>query len=242
MSGLAHILEGAGLATVALALIPQHARGMRPPRALAVPFDLGRPLGTPGDAALQREVVDAALALLDRDEPGPVFETLDVDVPAEAEAALDGWACPVPLPADDVPRTEASDLAEEVGLLQPWFDRARRERAATSFGSSTLEIGAIVDWLTRFADEPEAATSPVESLSLGDAMKLAAEDLKAFYLEAATAQPGAHPAAALDRWFWDETRAGAFLRRLKERLSDHEDGAVRIYARVTLVPDIRPTR
>ena len=50
VSGLAHYFEGAGIPTVVIALIPQHAERIKPPRTLAVPFILGRPFGSPGDA------------------------------------------------------------------------------------------------------------------------------------------------------------------------------------------------
>ena len=59
--GLAHCLEGEGIATVVIGLIPQHVRAMKPPRALLAPFELGRPLGLPSDLDLQRKVLFNAL-------------------------------------------------------------------------------------------------------------------------------------------------------------------------------------
>ena len=50
---------------------------VRPPRALAVPWPLGFPLGAPGDAALQRKVLRAMLALLSRTDV-PVLERFNV--------------------------------------------------------------------------------------------------------------------------------------------------------------------
>ena len=46
---------------------------VRPPRALAVPWPLGFPLGAPDDAALQRKVLMQLLALLLREDV-PVLE------------------------------------------------------------------------------------------------------------------------------------------------------------------------
>jgi hypothetical protein len=46
---------------------------VRPPRALAVPWPLGFPLGVPGDGALQRKVLRALLSLLSRTDV-PVLE------------------------------------------------------------------------------------------------------------------------------------------------------------------------
>lgn len=238
MCGLGHILEAAGLSTVALALIPQHARAMRPPRALAVPFELGRPFGAPDDAVLQRRVLDAALTLLDAPGPGPHLRTLDVPIPRAADdTALDGWACPIPLA--DGAHPDASRVADEVARLQPWYDRARDRRGHTSFGASGLEIAEVVGWLEGLCSPTPPTTSPVDGLSVGDLTKLAAEDLKAFYIEAATARPGDPPPRAIDDWFWEESAAGALLRALRTRLSDSEDGGLAIHARLTLVPQAR---
>ncbi len=238
MCGLGHILEAAGISTVAIALVPQHARAMRPPRALAVPFDLGRPFGAPDDAGLQRRVLDAALAMLDMPGPGPHFETFEGPaIAASEDAALDGWACPIPLAADALP--QASDVADEVSRLQPWYDRALARRARTSFGAAGLPIDGVVEWLEGLLEGEPPAASPVDGLSVGDVTKLAAEDLKAFYVEAATARPGDPPPRAIDDWFWEESGAGALLRALRTRLSESEDRGLAIYARLTLVPGAR---
>jgi hypothetical protein len=54
-------------------LLREIAEKVRPPRALAVPFRHGFPLGAPNDPALQRSVVEAALSLLERNDV-PVIE------------------------------------------------------------------------------------------------------------------------------------------------------------------------
>ncbi len=62
---------------------------MKPPRALWVPFELGRPMGVPNDQALQRRILLAALKLLEAGSR-PILE----DFPEEA---------PVPKGGDDLP-------------------------------------------------------------------------------------------------------------------------------------------
>jgi len=49
--GLAHFFEDEGISTVVIALVREHAEAIRAPRALWVPFELGRPLGAPNEAA-----------------------------------------------------------------------------------------------------------------------------------------------------------------------------------------------
>lgn len=70
-------LERAGIATVCLILLREIAEKVRPPRALAVAFPHGYALGKPHDAELQREVLTAALALLERTDV-PVLEEFGV--------------------------------------------------------------------------------------------------------------------------------------------------------------------
>jgi hypothetical protein len=74
---VAAALESIGIVTVSLTMMPAVTRKVRPPRALAVPFPLGYPLGSPCDAALQRHVLRALLSLATRDDV-PVLETFSL--------------------------------------------------------------------------------------------------------------------------------------------------------------------
>ena len=85
MCALAHYFESEGLATTTIALIRQHAQTIAPPRALWVPFELGRPVGPPGHAAFQRRVIEAALALLDRSDGAPILVDFPDDAPGEKD-------------------------------------------------------------------------------------------------------------------------------------------------------------
>ena len=69
-------LERRGISTVCIELLREVAERVRPPRSLAVPFPHGYPLGKPHDPALQRSVLLAALALLDREGPPPLIVDL----------------------------------------------------------------------------------------------------------------------------------------------------------------------
>src|ERR687898_1894693 len=91
---LAHAIEAAGLATVALSLVRPQIERSRPPRALHCEFPLGRPLGRPGDPEFQRRVLSAAFALLQRRD-GPVLEDFPETITDEANTPL---ACPPPPP------------------------------------------------------------------------------------------------------------------------------------------------
>ena len=66
-------LERRGIVTASITMLPEITRKIRPPRALAVPYPLGFPLGRAGDPETQTAVLRALLALLHREEV-PVFE------------------------------------------------------------------------------------------------------------------------------------------------------------------------
>ena len=64
-------LERKGIATVAIQLLRDVAKRVRPPRALFVPFRHGYPLDVPLDPARQHAVIEAALRLLEISESRP---------------------------------------------------------------------------------------------------------------------------------------------------------------------------
>ena len=66
-------MEGAGLATVALSTLPDFTRSVGAPRVAGIVYPMGQPLGAPGDADGQREVLKAALRFLEEaSTPGEV--------------------------------------------------------------------------------------------------------------------------------------------------------------------------
>lgn len=73
VSLIAAEIERRGIPTVCLILLREIASKVRPPRALALPFPHGYPLGNPHDPQLQQRVIVRALQLLNRDDV-PVME------------------------------------------------------------------------------------------------------------------------------------------------------------------------
>lgn len=69
----AAVFEEHGISTACIALVRSVAERLRAPRALAVPFDFGVPLGAAGDAPQQRRVLQQLIALLDAAGPGPIL-------------------------------------------------------------------------------------------------------------------------------------------------------------------------
>ena len=233
MSGLAHYLEDEGVSTVVVALVREHALKMHPPRALWVPFALGRPFGTPDDSALHTRVLRAALALLDA-ESGPVLADFALAAPTLSEDA--DWVCPVsfPVPREDNPAF-ADRVMEEIASLRSWYDLAHERRGRTTVGLAPVPIDEGAAWLARYADGQRPG-GPAQGQSEVDALRWSAEDLKSYYFEAATAQPGAVAGSRLEHWFWRETAAGQMLRALREICLRDPDPGIRDVGEFMLTP------
>ena len=221
MSALAHYFETAGLPTTLVALIREHAEAIRPPRALWTLFELGRPLGAPEDADFQKDVIRTALALLERPS-GPILEDYPVPAP-EDQPSIDedeGWACPVSFaaPKSDAPETFASRLTDEVGQLRPWHETWKRRKGRTGVGVLGVEIDDVAAFVGALADGASPA-APGPDQPLGDAFKLAINDLMTFYQESANAQPGkAGGGQAVSDWFWTGTVAGDALQAIRAQV------------------------
>jgi hypothetical protein len=199
--------------------VREHTEIVRPPRALWVTFELGRPLGIPDDAPFQRRVVRAALDLLARTD-GPIL----ADYPEHAPEVVDysGWACPI-----DLSPARTDSLGAEIDRLAPWYDRARTTSGRTTVGVSGLDMPAAGALVTRAlaGDLPEA-----------QALKEAVDDLRAYYLEAASAFPEPGTATTRKKWLWDETRFAGALLALQPRLAASTDPQHKILANLTLIP------
>jgi hypothetical protein len=239
VSTLAHYLEEGGIPTAAISLIRQHTVRIQPPRALWVPFELGRPLGAPGNPEFQKRVLVALLRLLEANE-GPVLADFPDDPPpvAEQPAAL---ACPVTFPnsvdAFNDEQLLHQTFQQEVAELRMWYDVGVERRGRTTVGTSGLEVEVAAQFLGNFifTDVPTPPVNGVPPLSL---LRLAIEDVKSFYFEAMTSQPGQQKASSrtLANWFWSETAAAKILFLLQERWKDAATPALKDFSRLLLIP------
>ena len=238
MGGLAHYLEQEGVATTQISLIRLHTETIQPPRALWVPFDLGRPLGVPNDAAFQKRVLISALKLFE-ESSGPVLRDFPEDAPVTGkEDAV--WACPVNLPRrkidlDDADALRAAFKKESVEL-RAWYDLALEKNRRTTMGVSGLDINQVVEFIGAFIDGVPA--NPRQDISLAYTLNFAVDDLKAFYYEAVATQPGSSSptAADLDDWFWGQTVAAKVLLAVKDRCLQKDDNMMQLLGKLLLIP------
>lgn len=213
----------------------EHTAALAPPRALWVPFILGRPFGVPNDAAFQRGVLLAALRLLER-ENGPLLEDYPLDAPAGVlTAPPQGLACPVSFPTPKAQGTLPERLADEVSQLLAWHGVAVAHRGRTTLGVTGLSPLEIANYLKAWLGG-NAAPRYRADISEGDALKQACDELKAFYYEAKSVQPGTHTAASMQDWFWRETAAGQALLQIKSIAAASTDPSVKAVSAMSLIP------
>ena len=203
-----------------------------------MPFELGRPLGVPNDAAFQKKVLLSALKLLEAPE-GPVLHDFREDAP-DTEVADVVWACPVNLVRKeaDLSTTGAmrAALKKEMVELRSWYDLALKKQQRTTVGVSGLDMDQVVEFIGAFLDgTPE---NPRQDIALAYSLNFAVDDLKSYYYEAAAAQPGnlLPTSRDLDGWFWEQTDAAKVLFAIKARCLDSEDKIMQLVGKILLIP------
>ena len=201
MSVLAHYFEAAGFATVLVGFVREHIESIAPPRALWLDFPMGRPLGKPNDPSFQLSVIRAAFSLLDAPS-GPVPKDLPEVIPVRDGRM--GYALPVELvvPIDEVGDIDAllAQVQLEVESLRADYDSAIAFRGRTTVGASEAAIEALAPYIAAFA-KGEKPKSLRKGMAPVPFLKLAVEDLTAYYTEARTHKDNIDDFEVLGKWF-----------------------------------------
>ena len=213
---------------MALSLVPQQAKKIAPPRVLSVPFILGRPFGSPEDASFQHRVLDAALGLFTQTD-SPIFSEFSEEAPEISESPEE-WVCPVSFNKEKE-ESLLENVKNEIALLKPWFERRKTVFGKTSFGISDVDLEDLAPFIHTFFSEEQNSKS--DSLRL----KLATDDLKAFYLEAALQQPSASEISAFENWYWNETAAGELVKKVALHCQKSLDPGLQKTAKLLIVPE-----
>jgi len=125
---------------------------------------------------------------------------------------------------------------EEIDLMRPWYNQSMENRKRTTVGVSGRTLESMGSYIAEFLDggipESESDASPASQF------KLAIDDLKSYYFEAATAQPGQEKADSdtLSDWFYQDTVAGNVLHAVKDAHKDTEDRTMRLITNILLIP------
>jgi hypothetical protein len=174
---------------------------------------------------------------------GPVL----VDFPDDAPAAADGdvpLVCPISFVAPPEVLSDAdllrAALQREIGQLRTWYDLAVTRRGRTTVGASRLTPEEMGTFIGAFLNG-HAPQNPRADIPLAALFRFAVEDLKAYYAEALTAQPGHSVvlSATLADWFWHETTAGRVLFVVQEACKQSEIPGIQVVATNFLIPRAR---
>lgn len=204
-----------------------------------MPFELGRPLGVPNDRGFQARVLLAALKLLEAGK-GPLIEDYPEEAPL-SDTEVTPLACPVSFEGKEENLSDSERLANalkvEISSMQNWYDLAVAQRGRTTVGISGLDMHQIGDFICELllGNTPD---NPRPDIAFGYAVNLVVDDLKAYYQEALTAQPGQTTLSseALNHWFWKETAASRALYALRDIFNKSEDGLLQLVGKMLLIP------
>ncbi len=220
--------------TAAISLIREHTEQINPSRSLWVPFELGRPLGAPNNPEFQLGVLRSLLGLFEK-ESGPVIEDYPHDSPVTEESDA-AWSCVLPLPPLESTSTPAEalkqSLLQEVGSLAPWYAESVRRMGRSTFGLSGLTADSMPEIAAFMVDvasgeDPDWPTGLPEQNAR--TIRYMADDLKAYYMEAANEQPGSSAPGGERMWTWlyHETRLGQVFYDLRDQLAaEHAEKTV----------------
>ena len=127
-----------------------------------------------------------------------------------------------------------SSVLSEIENLAPWHQIAVKRRGRTATGVLGIPIDAVATFLHDiFERVPE---SPKDGVPVGQAFRQGCEELKTFYLEAATAKPGAAKSHELADWFWGGTAGGRLLLSLHPATLESADEGIKQVALGQMVP------
>ena len=184
-------------------------------------------------------MVQAALELLAASLQGPVLTDFPDDEPAGI-APETPLACPVSFAAQTAELDVGGELFDafraEVDGLRNWYGEAVRRRRRTTADTTGLAPEAVAQFVAAFA-RGETPDNPVAEVPLGMALKMATEDLKAYYNESVTAQPGRDTDSnRLEDWFWGETAAARVLNEVRKYCLERDTPEYKALGHMLLVP------
>ena len=177
----------------------------------------------PGDPALQRRIIRAALDLFEAPS-GPVLADFPDDL-GDADLSL-------PQASDAAPAADvATDVAFEVTTLRPYYEQWLAANAGrTAVGLSGVDqrrFRGAIRFLEAFArgEDADMSERPPE-IPREQFMRWLVDDLKAFYFEARMTQKPDAGYQDLYAWFWSATALGGLLRSVRDRLKSSGEPAL----------------
>ncbi len=225
-------MEERGFATTVIGLVRYQMEQVRPPRGLWTPFQLGRPLGEPGDAAFQRRVLLQALRLLEREDGPVILEDFLDDPPGWRDQPE--WQPPLQAAPGRAVEEIVQSFAAELEALEPVWRQAQRRYGRTTVGLSGQSPADWPSCAAAFFRGELPVVPPLDTPAL--TARFMCDDIKALYSEAAQAVGPAPASRQIDRWFWTQTVAGQLLIALRRTALASSNNALRTVGGRFFVP------
>lgn len=229
------MLEERGLSTTVIGLVLPHLEKTKPPRALMVPFMLGRPLGEPNDVVFQKRVLLQALKLLENEKGPVVLESFPDDNPSAIDRL--NWQPTVALPKPNLPSNSKAweeVFRDELALMLPAWERFKQRFGRTTVGLAGQGVEAWPGFVVSALDGALPTVALHDSSAL--ATRFLVDDIKALYGEAVQAEGEPPSARQIDSWFWRDTLAGQLLLALRSSAMQSENNALKTVGARFFVP------
>lgn len=170
-------------------------------------------------------------------ENGPILADYPHDaVTVSTEPSIP--ACPVDFSSGPDELTDNEKLLQqfqaEFNAMHSWHTIAKHQSSRTTTGISGLTPDSITRLFSEFILRNDTGLSEAE---LASHLRLAAEDLKALYFEALSAQPDQPTdAGTLSNWFWGSTFAAAVINEARKACLECEAKEMLLAGKLLLVP------
>ena len=182
-----------------------------------------------------------ALKLLESSR-GPLLEDFPEDAPdmTDQPQAVLQIACPVSF-GPKKENLSAKELllelfSEEFFQMNTWHEQALSKNKKTTTGISGLTPEAAVEFLSAFV-RVEIVDNNIGNISVADGLLMAAEDIKAFYFDAVSAQPGQPTdSKSLAEWFWGQTSAAQVINEVRKISLKGDSKEMQLLGKLLLVP------
>lgn len=166
-----------------------------------------------------------------------------MDYPVDADEhsdVSDPLACPVNFQARSesvsITDTMIEEFERELSTMQTWYDLASEKSSRPPPGVSGLSVRQIKDLLADFVNN-RIDTQEINDQKVSDLLRLACEDLKAFYFKAVSAQPGqSTDVTVLADWFWGGTYAAACINEVRKICLTQQSKDMQLAGKLLLIP------
>jgi hypothetical protein len=147
-------------------------------------------------------------------------------------------ACPVNFSIKKEALSSTQSLIEsflaEFSQMKTWYDLALSKDKRTTTGVSGLLPEDAATFMTAFI---KGEDKKVTNHPLADSLRMAAEDIKAFYFKGVSSQPGqSTDSDALADWFWGETYAALVINEVRKVCLKEESAGMKLLGTLLLVP------